>query len=327
MSLERPHGRPRQQSTKVLVQGPTVEDTRRNRKLAEQIYQAAMGDLARNRWAIPTSPVESSVNLFMDWYDANVTAHKRGARREREILTRLRTVFGPLALTAVTRDTVLEWRTQRTHQVSAATVNREMDVLKHLLAAAVPKYITLSPIARLPRLHTRTPTRILLTPAQERKLLKVLTPENRAILLLALDTLMRTGDIERLRRDDDRGRYLVVQDSKTGYYEVPISTRVRKALDTLPMRGSRFFLRQRGSIAQMFERACRRCGIPYGQGKGVTFHALRHTGASRMLAQKVNPRVVMAIGNWKSLRQLTRYTHPTEREQRAAVELIGRGGR
>jgi site-specific recombinase XerD len=59
--------------------------------------------------------------------------------------------------------------------------------------------------------------------------------------------------------------------------------------------------------------------------KGLTFHGLRHTGASRLVEAGVDLRTVQAIGGWKSLTQLTRYAHPTADHVRAAVETIGAG--
>ena len=59
---------------------------------------------------------------------------------------------------------------------------------------------------------------------------------------------------------------------------------------------------------------------------GVTFHCLRHTGASRMLVEGgVDLETVRQIGGWSSYRMLQRYVHPTDAARRAAVEAIGNG--
>ena len=55
---------------------------------------------------------------------------------------------------------------------------------------------------------------------------------------------------------------------------------------------------------------------------GITFHSLRHTGASRMVDGGVDLRTVQEIGGWSSLRMVERYSHPTPKAKRAAVERI-----
>ena len=52
----------------------------------------------------------------------------------------------------------------------------------------------------------------------------------------------------------------------------------------------------------MFEQRCWSVRIPFGRAKGgMTFHSLRHTGASRMLNRGADIKTVAEIGNWKNL--------------------------
>lgn len=54
LCLERPGQRPIRESTRIPVDGGTPGQTRQNRELAEQVYAARMGDLARGRYRLPT---------------------------------------------------------------------------------------------------------------------------------------------------------------------------------------------------------------------------------------------------------------------------------
>ncbi len=75
----------------------------------------------------------------------------------------------------------------------------------------------------------------------------------------------------------------------------------------------------------MFGKACEAVRIPVGRNKGgVSFHVLRHTGASRMLAAGVDVKTVADIGGWTNLAVTNRYLHPTDQAKRRAVEAIGR---
>lgn len=61
--------------------------------------------------------------------------------------------------------------------------------------------------------------------------------------------------------------------------------------------------------------------------KPCTFRGCRGTMTFSKRALPPGPRTVQQIGGWSSLRQLSRYGHPSERATRAAVEAVGRGGR
>lgn len=115
-------------------------------------------------------------------------------------------------------------------------------------------------------------------------------------------------------------------------YKVPVSTRLRAALDALrPVDGYYFPRRYAGRWHAMnantafllFRQLCERAGVPAGRAQGgITYHGLRHTGATRA-AKVVKLRTVQELGGWKSLRQLERYDHPDAPDMIRAVEAIG----
>ena len=168
-------------------------------------------------------------------------AHHRGREREREILKTLRSGFGCKEdgtlrlLREVDRDLVIEWRTERRSRgkvvehfggprgrprvfspPSARTVNREVDLLQQILAAAVPKYLERSPLEGLADLDVMNPKRRIMTETEEEKILPCLAPDDRAIVLAGLDTLARLSSLLNLRRDDDHQTYLTFYDTKNG---------------------------------------------------------------------------------------------------------------
>lgn len=335
MHLERAPSHARR-ATDILV-GVTAESRKASRAEALKVYHAEMTALGLRKHGLePEEKPVTKFTAFAEWYDANVIAHHRGQVREREILETLRQTFGDQLLGDITADAVLEWRTARAAATSASTANRETALLSHMLNKAVPTYLEASPIAGLKQLRPVRRETHVLTFDEEEKLLKVLTPVDRAIVVCALDTLMRQADVINLRREYDRGAYLLVPDPKVAPYRVPVSKRLRKLLDALPKAGPFFFptrryetaSTQRSVMKNMLTRACKKAGIDYGRSAGgITFHGLRHTGTSRMVDAGVPLRIVQELGGWKSMRQLERYAHPTEAAKVAAVELIGRRSR
>ncbi len=341
MYLEHAPKGQRKQRTAFVV-GVTKTEQKLSHAAASEAYYAAMLQLGKVAHGLHVEKPAITFGAFATWYATNVIAHHRGAARERDAVTVLRATFKDVPLAHLTRDAILEWRTERTLTVSPATSNRELDVLKQLLAAAVPTYLDRSPIVGLKRLRVRRSETYVLPRDDEPRLLAALAPADRALVLCALDTLMRLSDVVNLRRDQDRGAYLLVVDPKVTPYQVPVSGRLRLALDALPVDGPYYFPQRRraqnprdyrGSVADMLRAGCQAAGIPYGRprqqaGKeapavGLTFHGLRHTATSRLVDAGVNLRVVQELGGWKSLRQLERYAHPTEQSKRRAVEQIG----
>lgn len=328
-------------STKIRHDAPTPQLRAENRRLAEVAEHEQYLKIAKRMHGEPEPKPITTFAAFAVWYETHVTTQKRGASREKEILKRLVAHFGHRPLVEIDREAVLEWRTERLKDVSASTVNRELDVLKHLLAAAAPKYIEASPIAKLKRLRPEKRDIVTLSPADERRLLPLLAPADQALVIAALDTLARAGELLALRWADDHGTYLTILNPKSGDpRKVPVSSRLRVALDQLKTGRKRkryiFAHRRLGkdartwthSVLQMFESGCARATPPIRYGRvrdGLTFHALRHTGATRMIEAGVSLRIVQAIGGWSDLRMLTRYTHPSDEAMRAAVEAVSPG--
>jgi integrase len=183
-----------------------------------------------------------------------------------------------------------------------------------------------SPLAGLASLRAAATDTRVLTRAEERRLLRVTTGEDRALIVTALDTLLRRSNARLLQRQQDHGTYLF-SDTKTDAIRIPVSARLRTLLDALVVDGPHFFPAHAGPSShptdKMFAAACGRARIPMGRRTGgISFHCLRHTGASRMLEAGADVKTVMEIGGWKNLKVLERYLHPSEARKRAAVNSI-----
>lgn len=353
MRCPRPGQRPLRESTKIEWNAPTAEQRKRNEALALAAYHTMMGDLARERYELPArDEVEDDETLtigeWIAWYRQHVSSKHRGHERELEILPRFETDLGAHQLNELTREDVQEWMTKRAEStwrgrpISNATINREVDVLKEVLReAAANGKITASPIAGMAKLHTPTPMRRVLSRDEERRLLEAIRqPEDRALLIMGLDTLVRLGDCLDLRRRDDHKKSLWIGDPKTGTgYRVPVTPRLRKALDAIPTSGPDqeyyFSLRRRpalqrqrrAGISHMLRRACAAAvpPVPYGQlTGGIAWHwATRRTAANRMIERGVDLPTVQLAGHWKSPEMVLQiYSESDNPRVRAAVRAI-----
>jgi len=69
---------------------------------------------------------------------------------------------------------------------------------------------------------------------------------------------------------------------------------------------------------------CAQANVKTGrEDGGISFHCLRHKGATIMLQGGVDPKTVMEIGGWRRLEQLQQYVHASRDTKRKAVEPVG----
>ncbi|MCC6989906.1 MAG: tyrosine-type recombinase/integrase [Acidobacteria bacterium] len=312
LTIERPGLPPLRESTKILARGLPPPVFRENRALAEQVYATRLGDLARSRHGISTERPRLTFRAWAAWYREHVTPTKRTAARERSALRSLEQFFSRYYIDRIDGALVKEFLTARRKSVQPQTCNRELDVLKSMLSSAVPKYLAANPLFGVRRLRARAPETHMLTFEQEAALLARLEPRDRALLICALDALLRLGDVVKLRWSQDRGAYFDVWDPKGEPYRPPVSSRLRAALEGFERKGARVFWwhADENAVIRWFAAACADAGIPHGRPDGVTFHSLRHTGATRfMRVPGATLRDLMAVGGWRDLKSVMRYQH------------------
>jgi integrase len=333
LNLERAGLPALREKTRIVAKGLPEHIARTNRRLAEDVYHARMADLARHRAGLPVERARVTFRFFAAWYLEHITPTKRTADRERSAIAHLVTFFGRRPLDGLDQATAREYQTHRRKAVKPATINRELDVLKSMLTAAVPTYLERNPLQGMGRLRAKAPQPRVLTHAEETRLLAVMTPANGALLIAALDTLIRLSDLMRLKWAQDHGTHLEVVDPKAEPYQVPVSKRLRAALDALPRVSDYVFghLRRRstrrpgpGAAILVLKAACAAAGVPHGRPDGMTFHGLRHTGATRALAVPgTSLRDLMTLGGWRDVKSVVRYTRPTRADQ-ALVDAMSR---
>lgn len=293
--------------------GETTAQSHDSRKLALDRYHQRMNDIAARLYRLPSAMPAIRFDKYAATYSTDVIALRRGHLRERDALKRLVAFFADDLLTAIDVERAREYIKQRRLTVAPRTVNREVGLLKTMLRDAAPKYLTASPLAGMKQLPVQTPRRRLLTPAEERKLLRVGDAADRALLIVAIDTMLRLGDLLDLERADRNGPWIFISEPKSGDgFDVALSPRAIKALAAIPGEDPFYFSKFRkaknprdwpGAVRQRLEALCKQADVPYGRkNRGITFHwATRRTGATRMLVkQGVSVPVVQRLGNWKN---------------------------
>jgi integrase len=259
---------------------------------------------------------------------------KRSWERDTFCLKYLKAVFGERKLSDITPKDIDDYKESRLADVAPATVNRELEVLRHLfnLAERWKKFFGKNPVSQAGLLPLNNQLERILTPEEEERLLACSSPPLRAILTCALNTGMRKGEIISLRWSnvDLENNVITLEHTNTKSKKtirIPINFKLRKLLlqQKLKSGGSDYvFLSSNGnpykrhdSLKQAFGGACRRAEI-----KGLRFHDLRHTAATRMVEEGVGIDKVSKILGHSSINMTMRYSHPDD-SLKDAVEKLG----
>ncbi len=302
--------------------------------MARRILQRIEQKIELGRWDM----VEPSVPTLREFseeyleYQRNVR-QKRSWRKDEAHLRRWNNVFGERKLSDITAKDIDDYKLKRSAEVKAATVNRELEVLRHLfyLAARWKKCLGTNPVSEAGLIPVHSYKERILTVEEEEALLASSAPHLKPIIITALNTGMRKGEILSLRWDDvdlENNVITVRQENSKSKKtrKVPVNSTLRRVLlrQRLKTGGSEYvFLNPEGkpylrhdSLKRSFEGACSRAGI-----KGLRFHDLRHTAATRMVEAGANIVAVSKILGHADLKTTMRYAHP-DHSLKEAVEAL-----
>ena len=152
----------------------------------------------------------------------------------------------------------------------------------------------------------------------------------KSILTVALNTGLRRGELLNLKWNqiDFKARMLRVEKTKSGKMRhIPINDILFNELSRLKSENGQnsylFFNPETGKpyldMKTGFKGACRRAGI-----KGLRFHDLRHTFATRLIQAGVDIVTVQNLLGHHSVTVTQRYTHSNDEQKRKAVELLNK---
>lgn len=251
--------------------------------------------------------------------------------REEGILDKhLRSFFGEnTKVASVRRADVQRYVTERSGEVSAASVTKELNVLKHLMTLAVEwELIPMSPAHGVKSPKAPAGRVRYLQPAELRTVLEACPVWLRPIAGLAVSTGMRRGEILGLRWldvDTKNSRILLPQTKNGEGRIVYLNALAQQALTAVPVpRGAKPTDRIFGgesvtpaNVSLCFLRACRSVKI-----HDCRFHDLRHTAASWMRMKGADIHTVALILGHKDLRMAARYQHLSPTFLAGAVRLL-----
>jgi integrase len=196
----------------------------------------------------------------------------------------------------------------------------------------VEKVLGYNPVSQSGLLEVHNQVERILTPEEEERLLACSPPHLRSIIIAALNTGMRKGEILSLRwgNVDLENNVITLEYTNTKSKKarrIPINSKLRKLLLEQKLKSGgneNAFLNSEGnpykrhdSMKGAFERACKRANI-----SGLRFHDLRHTAATRMIESDVHIEKVSKILGHSTIQMTMRYAHPEDSLKEAVETLV-----
>jgi integrase len=243
-------------------------------------------------------------------YETEVTVSKKGAEQERyRIALWLRDDLANKPIGAIKSSDMAKWRDARIASgASSGTVRLDLALISNLYTIAIQEWglPVINPVMNIRKPSPGKARDRCLLPGEEDKILGVCSSEMRIIVILAIETAMRRGEIIGLRHEMISGKVITLPDTKNGTVrKVPLSKRALAVLSEIPRRldGKVFSYTEHG-CTQMFVKYCQRLSI-----KDLRFHDLRHHALTRMAENGLNVMELKAISGHKCVQMLSRYVN------------------
>ena len=296
-----------------------------SKREAEMVIAKFRAEARENRFFDVKKEPDVRFNTLAEEYLKYSRVNKKSYQRDGDSMKRLSAYFGERQVSRITPKLIEKYKMLRSGQVKPATVNRELACLKHMFTMAIKwGEATTNPVKEVKLFREPKGSLRVLSIEEESKLLAVSAPHLRPIIITALNTGMRKGEILSLTWDrvDFENRVIRIENTKNGEYRaIPMNERLFETLKMVDKCSAFVFHIDNGAglrnVRTAFSNAMRRGGIAK-----CRFHDLRHTFATRLVMAGADLRTVQELLGHKTITMTMRYSHPTPRHRMWAVELL-----
>jgi integrase len=305
---------------------------------AEKALAVRKGQIVQGRFELHPQMSVPTFQQFAERYTEYSKVNKRGFYNEKYRIAQLVKFFGKRKLSDLTGWDGEKLKARLNSSMKPATVNRLLGNLKHMMSMAMKWNILIkNPFAGVKLLQVPKFRERILTKEEEEVLLsacdRVRAPYLRPIVMLALNTGMRKGEILSLQwaQVDLVNRLIHVYNGKTAQSDrrIPMNDTVFEVLANLSERRKSDFVfpshRKPGDRFRDpkvgFLKAIRMAGI-----SKCRFHDLRHTFASRLVRAGVDLITVQHLLGHATITMTARYAHSLADDKIAAVRRLDFAG-
>lgn len=300
-----------------------------NRQQAETVLAKRKVEIAENRFLDIKKQAKVRFSDFTKTFlELHSKPNKKSWREDTYTLGILNSFFGKKYLYEITQKDVEEFKAKRRNEVTPATVNRGLALLKVIYTKAIEwGKVETSPAKNVKFYRENNARLVYLEKEEIERLIEACAEHLRPIVILALNTGMRREEMLSLKwQDIDFKRDIVyLLNTKSGRKrEVPMNSLVKETLIKVHKHpkspylfcgkdGSRY-----GSVKKSFLTSLKKAGIM----RKFRFHDLRHTFASQLVMAGVDLNTVRELLGHRDLKMTLRYAHLSPDHKRRAVELL-----
>lgn len=305
--------------------------------LAQAWARSVEKDMDARVYRDPSGAAKTSVRELFEQFRDEVCPERRGGKWEVTRIERLlRTAhFVDQRLDRITPEDIRDWRNERLKEVSAPSVNRELNLISGVFSHAIkewgvalrenPVHLVKRPAgadrARTRRFGEREIAAILEASGYQEGVQPTVGREYVGhAVLLAIETAMRLGEICALRVGDVdfEACSATLHMTKNGdARSVPLSTKARALLRTL--------VTGRDADEQVVPLTAESLGLYFREARDAAglqdlhFHDTRHEAATRLSKKLANVLELSAVTGHRSLQSLKRYYNPGAAELAAKL--------
>ena len=317
-------------------------------KDAEALLHDRKADIGRGKQPeikkkIPNYTFKELSVEYLQW-----AKRQRSFRKKETLIKQLVTIFGAYPLRAFNSRLLEQYQTERMEKSNKqvkyqvgnkpGTINRHVAAIKHMFTKAceweMVEEEALKRVRKVKLLEENNSRLRFLSKTECQALIKGCDAHLRPIVICALNTGMRKGEILGLKWDDVDlvHGFILLQITKNGERrEIPINNTLLVTFkdlftgtDERPRRIDIpyvFYDRKNdgryNNVQKSFNRAMKRAGI-----KDFRFHDLRHTFASHLVMAGVDITTVKELLGHKTLTMTLRYAHLAPSHKVKAVDVL-----
>ena len=308
--------RKRKNSWQVLIRHkgiPPITKTLHSYADATKYAQESETNISKGLFQDLSEAMQTTLaDALIRYRDEVCPLRKWGDLERYKINKLLRNKITKYALARITPNKIVKFRNELALTSSASTVNKYITLISVVYNTARNEWDLncINPVSKVKRMVEPESSDERITPAEEAKLIESASKSKmywmKAILIVALDTGMRRGELFKLKRDDvDLIKCTaILKETKNGSTRrVGLSPRAVEQLKGLiPTIDGKYFPTNPDTFKFYWNQLNRWCGLK------KKFHLLRHEWASRMFENGWDISAVATQGGWRDWKVLRRYT-------------------
>jgi len=307
-----------------------------DRKLAEKIYHKVMTEVAEGKWFERRQGTRTLAEMMERYMKEHSKLKKRSTTRDEASLKHLLPFFGALTLKGICPNIISQYKAQRlTAGAAPGTLNRELALMKHAFTLATREWAWAkeNPV-KMVSMEKEAPHKDRwLTGDEEKRLLAVCPEWLREIVVFAVDTGCRRGEILPLswKHLDLAKGVVTVFGKKTGEWRaIPLTRRLwdllvlKQASQKIhSLRDNLVFSNPVGHMVNIHElRWAFETALAEAAITTFRFHDLRHSFASRLAQNGVDLFTIQKLLGHKSFATTERYAHHYTESLRRGINVL-----